>query len=737
MSNRINFLPPWVETDLQPAFYDLESGTSLQQTARMYAKVNQLIRNFNELREEQQDFIQQFLDLRNYVDEYFDNLDVQTEINHKLDEMVETGEMATILHGIVDQPIADMQTNITTFERNVNTQIQQFDTKLTNFGNGAPLAATDVSEMTDTTKVYVNTTNGKWYYYDGDSWEIGGDFQSTVIGEGTVTRGMVTFHEKTDQLFDFEDPDLISLIPIIATGKIDTNVNSSTIVIPCKGDTDYTVSITASGHKFVVFTSKNYPDVNEDYLDIDGDPNADSFAIKERTIHTNADAHYLSVFFWNKKADGSGPSSQSYNARLKSIMINEGTTSKAWNYAYNLRIRNADLEDKSVSKSKIAYAVNTTQLYDFENPNIIRAVPDVDTQKLITSPNSYTLYIRCEPETTYSIQKFFGGTRFCVFDTATIPAVGTDCGNIYGYPFVATEQSKCHYTTSSTANYLGFFFYNSHADAAIHYDENVYSRIMINEGDTYNSLTIPVIVPVSNFDIYNNSIESNKIKVDKDYLVKLDVFPAIGCVGDSYTEGFFNVGGVATVRKALSYPASIERNNGNIAHNYGRSGATTRSYLTSTLPTVLADSASDLYIMALGINDANQLGIAYLGSIDDINDADYTLNPDTFYGNYGRIIQQIKNHAPKAKIVMVGCMRPASMNDAYRVYTNAIEKIAEHYSVPFFNPMEDDAFHYQVLKTLSGNHPTATGYNAIARVMERNISRLINEYPNYFLLSSI
>lgn len=43
----IEFLPPWVETGLQPAFYDRESGTVLQQTARMYAKLNEVIKIVN------------------------------------------------------------------------------------------------------------------------------------------------------------------------------------------------------------------------------------------------------------------------------------------------------------------------------------------------------------------------------------------------------------------------------------------------------------------------------------------------------------------------------------------------------------------------------------------------------------------------------------------------------------------------------------------------------------------
>lgn len=38
-----------------------------------------------------------FLDLKNYVDNYFDNLDIQTEINNKLDEMAQDGTLENII----------------------------------------------------------------------------------------------------------------------------------------------------------------------------------------------------------------------------------------------------------------------------------------------------------------------------------------------------------------------------------------------------------------------------------------------------------------------------------------------------------------------------------------------------------------------------------------------------------------------------------------------------------------
>lgn len=108
----VEFLPPWIETGLQPAFYDKESGTVLQQTARMYARVNMLIRMFNKLskntkeeierfetsvNETVENYIEQFNQLHDYVHDYFDNLDVQEEINNKLDDMLEDGTLQEII----------------------------------------------------------------------------------------------------------------------------------------------------------------------------------------------------------------------------------------------------------------------------------------------------------------------------------------------------------------------------------------------------------------------------------------------------------------------------------------------------------------------------------------------------------------------------------------------------------------------------------------------------------------
>lgn len=129
--SRINFLPPWVETTLQPAFYDKESGTVLQQTARMYAKVNQLVRSVNEQNETIADYIQQFIDLRNYVDDYFENLDVQEEINNKLEQMVTDGSLQQLIDNYfsyLNERISELNTTVNNKITAQNTEISTFET---------------------------------------------------------------------------------------------------------------------------------------------------------------------------------------------------------------------------------------------------------------------------------------------------------------------------------------------------------------------------------------------------------------------------------------------------------------------------------------------------------------------------------------------------------------------------------------------------------------------------------
>lgn len=49
--------------------------------------------------------------------------------------------------------------------------------------SGSPLVASSVSKMTDTSRVYVNNSDGNWYYHDGSNWQIGGEYLSTETAQ--------------------------------------------------------------------------------------------------------------------------------------------------------------------------------------------------------------------------------------------------------------------------------------------------------------------------------------------------------------------------------------------------------------------------------------------------------------------------------------------------------------------------------------------------------------------------
>lgn len=222
---------------------------------------------------------------------------------------------------------------------------------------------------------------------------------------------------------------------------------------------------------------------------------------------------------------------------------------------------------------------------------------------------------------------------------------------------------------------------------------------------------------------------------DMSGIASVNMFESIGAIGDSYTAGSTrNSSGTWRDYRNLSWIATMGKRSGTSWKNYGHGGTTTKTYQETTeFSTALSDNPLGLYFFALGQNDANQGMI--IGDITDIHDEDYTLNPDTFYGNYGRIIQQIKSHAPNAKLVMVKNWVTGS---TYEDYDTAIANIATHYGIPVINPFDDYFFTSAVYSgSMNSGHPTAMGYSSMGIAMERLFSKCVNDNVAYFKYSTI
>ena len=76
---------------------DFDALTYYQMLCKVVGYLQDVITNNESLQYNQTELLDAFNELQSYVNTYFDSLDVQTEINNKLDEMAQSGELAEII----------------------------------------------------------------------------------------------------------------------------------------------------------------------------------------------------------------------------------------------------------------------------------------------------------------------------------------------------------------------------------------------------------------------------------------------------------------------------------------------------------------------------------------------------------------------------------------------------------------------------------------------------------------
>lgn len=75
-----------------------DSLTNYELMFKIVEYLNKVIKNQNDVQDNTKNLYEAFLTLQNYVNNYFDNLDVQDEINKKLDELVEDGTLSNLIN---------------------------------------------------------------------------------------------------------------------------------------------------------------------------------------------------------------------------------------------------------------------------------------------------------------------------------------------------------------------------------------------------------------------------------------------------------------------------------------------------------------------------------------------------------------------------------------------------------------------------------------------------------------
>lgn len=153
---RINDLPHWIFTDLQPAFNDTESLTAIEMVSRVYGKLQEIIDEYNKYVDEINNVIEGFITgseqdqaefeakinkiMHDYIimidskiklqDETIDKAieymttNLANSISNKVQEMIDTGLMTeVVLNGIEDikNRLPELENNISTLENTIAT----------------------------------------------------------------------------------------------------------------------------------------------------------------------------------------------------------------------------------------------------------------------------------------------------------------------------------------------------------------------------------------------------------------------------------------------------------------------------------------------------------------------------------------------------------------------------------------------------------------------------------------
>lgn len=139
----------WVQMVL-PTIYD-DSLSYMELLNKVVYVINLAIDDVNAVEDNVAALLAAFEELQKYTNDYFDNLDVQEEINKKLDEMVQDGTFTNILQPL----ISSYQTQLDILESRVNTLTE----------NITPGSTTGDAELID-----IRTTfNGKTLNNSGNS----------------------------------------------------------------------------------------------------------------------------------------------------------------------------------------------------------------------------------------------------------------------------------------------------------------------------------------------------------------------------------------------------------------------------------------------------------------------------------------------------------------------------------------------------------------------------------------
>lgn len=470
---------------------------------------------------------------------------------------------------------------------------------------------------------------------------------------------------------------------------------SLTVIIPVDYSKNKVITVHRGviGERFVYgYTSLENPKIGDtlDYVGVNNDAETIRISIKENTKN-------ILLYCYNSTLD-----SYTIDEILKSIMVQYGNVYTGYEPYGEPRGRKDIINKINGNSEKLISA-------DYNSPSIFD-----DVSKPISKGDHFYLYVKDIVGAKYSDIEFY---FFRSNDSYKRIIHNIDVGELYT---ITADEDYTKYRLRIVV------------ESTISNDK-IYAIYNIFQGHGISSINISAKA-------YDLALDNNKRveQLTANNLNTCNIFRKVIACGDSYTAGYIvdKSGKPHDVNEEYAWPHYMETITGNTWVNCGHGGANAYTWQTAErgLPKAKSSGKAQAYILGLMINDSSTDSVRNLklGTISDIGTDEIS-----YYGQYTKIIKELFNISPNAKVFIETC--PKVEGDRYVAYNQAVYDIYDKLKPNYPNLHLLDLFkHYSMYTNASltndslSGHYTAIGYQQFAQILSVILSSYINEHISEF-----
>lgn len=567
--------------------------------------------------------------------------DIVDNLESEATNRVLSANQGRVLKNLIDNNIENISiefiTNINNESNIRNNADNMLQNQINGLASGSPKPVSSISQMTDTSKIYLLTTDGYWYYYNGTNWVQGGNYQAAEDSDSV---------QKLTEYLERENINIYNE-SYVNNGFIANNgINSS------DGTYKYAKIPVEVGSTYYLYRKSNYFSTTGDYTAFYKEDGTIETQVLGQRVIQNGDINFCKIEIPNdvEYLGINVKLHQFDDVKTTILSLYNATTSI---HGYDIVLRNYLTSNKSKFTNNLynnMYTIRSNYIKEdginYDSESIIAKIP-------IEQNTKYYLYRESELYTRGHDSIGFYNSNSELLNTVLLSSL-TEIQSLEGKTFV-------EFTTPQNASFVVF-----NVKLSIWYND--LSKIILSKY-------------LSSYELYGSDIALR----EKVAQIK-DITPALEnrlnnkswlTLGDSIT--------ALTFRSTINYHDYISERTGITVTNEGISGIgyvnkyDVNKNICDLIDELTGEEDYDYITIFAGTNDRNF-------TLGDMNSTDKT----TIYGAIKYCVTELINKFPNKKIGLLTPLPRSSNygtdeNDKLYQITKAIIEIGNYYSIPVLN----------------------------------------------------